>query len=189
MTSITKSQLKSTYAAAEKRAVPCSNGVAFSVEDRVSLNALRVAMNLDCSQIAEFIAGGRNDRVEYQRHYARFSFWKEQVDMGVIRIAPAATGEHVGKQKAPVTTTNFFDGRIKDISDVQPAFNRAARQLIKVGITSPEAAFKYVSMAFETAKVEQKIDIKAERIIKELRMGDLTKDQIMATLDRVKTQF
>jgi hypothetical protein len=186
----TKTQLKAAYITAEKRATPSANGVAFSVEDRVALNSLRVALRLDCSQAGELIAGGRTDRVEYQRHYARFNFWKEQVETGVIRIAPPATGEYVGRVHVTKQfDDNTFDGRIKSITDVQPAFNRAARQLIKVGVTNPHEAFKYMSTAFEVVKVEQKIDLKAERIVKELQMGDLTKDQVLATLDRVKQSF
>lgn len=184
---ITKAQLKANYEAAEKRATVSATGVAFSLEDRVALNSQRIALKLDTSQAGRLVAGENGTRNDYQRHYARFNFWAEQVETGVIRIAPAATGEYVGADKA--TQEFSFDGRIKTVADVQPAFNRAARQLIKIGITSPEQAFKYVANAFETAKVEQKIDLKAERIVKELQMGDLTKDQVLATLERVKKNF
>lgn len=190
MTITTQTQFVEFYKQAEARAVECvagasktGRGKAFLKEDRAALVgamwSLKQTPNQLGWEVQKVLGGGA-------RHIQRLSVFESQVNKGVIRLGAKPTGEHVGKEAFEDTT---FDGRIKNIADVQPAFNRAARQLIKVGITSPEAAFKYVSVAFETAKVEQKIDTKAERIVRELRMGDLTKDQILATLDRVKTQF
>jgi ribosomal protein S16 len=186
-TTITVKQFMANYEAAEARAVTCAKGKAFSVEDRLSLNAQRKALGFDYTQASALFEGIAGQG----KHYNRFNQWDAQIKAGRIAVAPAITGEHVGK--VVKVTKQFddatFDGRIKSILDVQPAFNRAARQLIKVGITNPQEAFKYINTAFETAKVEQKIDLKAERIVKELQMGGMTKDQVMATLARVKQSF
>lgn len=189
-TKLTVAQFKANYAEAEKRAITCAQGKAFSVSDRIALNAQRKQLNLDYAQASSLFSDVSGKGI----HYCRFAQWDGQIKAGHIGVAPAATGEHVGKGTGTVTITkqfddSTFDGRIKSLSDVQPAFNRAARQLIKVGITNPQEAIKFINMAFETAKVEQKIDLKAERIVRELQLGDLTKEQVLATLDRVKQSF
>lgn len=75
------------------------------------------------------------------------------------------------------------------IQNYKAAEKRAVRQLVKLGITNTAGATKFIDNAYETLYSEQKIDVKAERIVNELRMGDLTKDQVLATLDRVKKFF
>ena len=188
MTVTTKAQLITNFKAAEKRAKISSCGIAFLVEDRMVLNAQRQKLNLTTYQAARLVSG--DDMALTAKNEQRFRVWDQQVSIGVIRMQPAPTGEHVGKVHVTKQFDDVtFDGRIKSLSDVQPAFNRAARQLIKVGVTNPHEAFKYMSTAFEVVKVEQKIDLKAERIVKELQMGDVTKDQVLATLDRVKQSF
>ncbi len=183
---ITKAQFVANYHEAEKRAATCAKGKAFTVEDRLTLNAQRKQLNLDYAQASALFDGVAGQG----KHYNRFQQWDAQIRSGLIRTAPSATGEHVGTPRSTVKVNHeFFDGRIKSHADIQPAFNRAARQLIKVGITNPQEAFKYVSNAFEMVKVEQKIDTKAERILNELRMGDLTKEQVLMTLEKVKQQF
>lgn len=187
-TKITKAQFVTNFKAAEARAVPSSAGVAFTVEDRLILNSQRIQLGLSTYQASKLVGGDYNTT---QRNEQRFRVFDYQVANGVIRMQAAPTGEHVGKVR--ITSKGIddhaFDGRIKSTADIQPAFNRAARQLIKVGVTSSAEAFKYINTAFETARIEQKIDLKAERIVKELQMGDLTKDQVMATLERVKQSF
>lgn len=189
--SITIKQFIANYKEAEGRATVCARGKAFSVSDRIALNAQRKQLNLDCNQASALFGGTAGQG----KHYNRFLQWEAQIKNGHIGVAPAATGAHVGKVIGGKIVINkpeqeqMFDGRIKSLDDVQPAFNRAARQLIKVGVTDPAQVVKYIHNAFEVAKVEQKIDLKAERIVNELRIGDLTKEQIIATLDRVKTQF
>ena len=190
MTATTQAQLITNFKAAEKRAKVSSCGITFLVEDRMILNAQRQKLNLTTYQAARLVSG--DDKVVTAKNEQRFRMWDHQVSIGIIRMQPAPTGEHVGKVKVHVTKQfddATFDGRIKSISDVQPAFNRAARQLIKVGITNPQDAFKFMTVGFDTAKIEQKIDIKTDRIVKELQMGDLTKEQVMVLLERVKQNF
>jgi len=189
-------QFLSLYKQAEERAVECgagfagNGGKAFLKEDRAALVAKMWEMKQTPNQLGYAIGKLIGNTA---RHVTRLRSYQEQVEKGVIRLAPAATGEHVGQDRTPVKVVkpseDAFDGRIKNVNDVQPAFNRAARQLIKVGITSPEQAFKYVTAAFATARVEQKIDLKAERIVKELQLGDLSKTEVMLTLERVKQLF
>lgn len=190
---ITTNQFVTIYKQAEKRAVACvggplgKGGKAFLKEDRAILVSKMWEMGQTPSQLGYAIG---KELGQYPTHISRLKLFEAQVDKGVIRLGAAPTGEHVGK----VTVTSqfddgSFDGRIKTLADVQPAFNRAARQLIKVGITNPEQALKYVSAAFATARVEQKIDLKADRIVRELQMGDLTKAEVLITLERVKQSF
>lgn len=186
-------QFTTTYKQADARATECvgghkgQGGKAFLKEDR----ALLVSMMWELGQTPNQLGYALGKEIgNAARHITRLRSFQEQVERGVIRLGNKPTGEHVGK----VTVTkqfddSSFDGRIKTILDVQPAFNRAARQLIKVGITNSQDALKYMANAFETVKVEQKIDLKAERIVKELQLGDLTKAQVFATLDRVKQSF
>lgn len=184
-------KLVQMYKEAEARSIPCAGGRtgaggrAFLKADRAALVSEMWNLNMTVSQAGYVLQkelGGTSDNI----HAQRLRTFETQVNKGVLRLGNKMTGEHVGVLKS---TEIAFDGRIKSQADIQPAFNRAARQLIKVGITSPDQAVKYINTAFETARVEQKIDIKAERIAKELQIGDLTKEQVMATLDRVKKFF
>lgn len=193
-----QAQFIKLYKECEARAELCyaprasdSKGKAFQKPDRALLVSEMWKLNMSANTLGGIIfkeVGGTSMHV----HSKRLEVFEAQVSSGVLRLGPSFTGAVKPEVKAlPKTEVQLdaFDGRIKSISDVQPAFNRAARQLIKLGITSPETAFKFVTTAFETAKVEQKIDSKADRIVKELRIGDLTKEQIVATLARVKAQF
>lgn len=193
MNTNTTNQFIEIYKQAEARAVDCvggrggEGGKAFLREDRAMLVSEMWKINKTPTQLGYAI---QKELGSPGKHTQRLRIYEAQVNSGAIRLGSKPTGEHVGKGSVTIQTKeSLFDGRIKTIADVQPAFNRAARQLIKVGITNPAEAFKYVSMAFETAKVEQKIDNKAERIVKELQLGDLTKDQVLLTLERVKQSF
>ena len=181
------------YKQAEARAVPCvggrsgSGGKAFLKADRAALVSRMWELNMTANQAGYVLQkeiGGTSEGL----HTARLRVFENQVNKGVIRMGAKPTGEHIGVLKVNHQDVPF-DGRIKSQADIQPAFNRAARQLIKVGITSPDQAIKYINSAFATARVEQKIDLKAERIINELRVGGMTKAEVLLTLDRVKSQF
>lgn len=182
---------ETAYKQAEARALPVvggrdgKGGKAFLPEDRAMLALMMHKLNQTPTQLG-YRLGERIGNAPV--HIQRLKTFQRQVEQGNIRLGYERTGEHVGKVVAQVED-GTFDGRIKKLSDVQPAFNRAARQLIKVGITTPEAALKYVSAAFETAKADQKIDSKAERIVAELQIGDLTREQVLETLQRVKQKF
>lgn len=182
---------ENAYKQAEARALPVvggrrgKGGKAFLPQDRVMLTLMMNKSNKTPAQLGYSLGEKLGN---HHVHIQRLQTFQRQVESGNIRIGYQRTGEHVGKVAAR-TDESSFDGRIKSLSDVQPAFNRAARQLIKVGITSPEAALKYVSAGFETARSDQKIDSKAERIVAELQIGDLTREQVLETLQRVKQKF
>lgn len=182
---------ENAYKQAEARALPVvggrdgKGGKAFLPQDRVMLTLMMSKANKTPTQLGHILGDKLGNP---SLHVQRLRMFQRQVESGEIRLGYQRTGEHVGKVVAKTEDTSF-DGRIKSLSDVQPAFNRAARQLIRVGITTPEAALKYVSVAFETAKVEQKIDMKTERIVKELQIGDMTREQVFETLQRVKKSF
>lgn len=184
MSSINRQQFKANYMAAQSRAIKCANGIGVSVEDRLTLNSQRLALGLSLGEAARLINGTGSGN-DYIKHYSRFQYWEDQVKRGVIRRGAPATGEYVGAAQE----TTPFDGRIKSRADVQPAFNRAALQLVKVGITSPEQAQAYLNSAFDYVRVEQKCDRYADRIVSELQMGTLDKDQILKVLDKVKAKF
>lgn len=176
------------YKQAEARSVPCvggrfgSGGKAFLQADRASLVGEMWKLQLTANQAGYIIQkeiGGSSLGI----HTARLRVFENQVNKGVLRLGSKPTGEHVGKADDSEVT---FDGRIKNLSDVQPAFNRAARQLIKVGITNPQDAIKYVTNAFETARIEQKIDQVAERVHREFQTQGLSKDVAVAVLERAK---
>lgn len=181
------------YKQAEERSVPCvggrsgSGGKAFLKADRAALVSEMWKLNMTVCQAGYVLQkelGGSSEGI----HAARLRVFEKQVNKGVLRLGAKATGEHVGVMKINQQDIPF-DGRIKSQADIQPAFNRAARQLIKVGITCPEQAVKYIKSAFATARVEQKIDMKADRILNELRIGDLSKAEVLVALDRVKSQL
>lgn len=180
---ITRTQFIKNYKAAEQRAQPCAQGLAFTIEDRISLHAQRRQLNLTSSQAAWAVAANGQDA---SKAVSRFNLWEDQIVRGEIRMAPLPTGEHVGKE---TVTCVPFDGRIKTKADIQPAFNKAAVQLVRLGITNTREAEAYLANGFQHALTEQKIDIKAERLLTELRMGDMTKPQILATLERVKASL
>lgn len=185
-----KSQLVALYIDAEKRSLPCALGQAFLAEDRLAIvNGMR-ALKVGKAELARMIdhkLGNIKDEFRgYMRHYARLSIFEQQVAHGKIILGHAATGESIGSQEI---STGPFDGRIRSQADIQPAFNRAAKALLKVGITTPQDAAKYLVNGFEYVRQEQKIDLKAQRIVQELQLGDLTREQVLATLDKVKASF
>ncbi|QNR53933.1 hypothetical protein phiK7A1_145 [Pseudomonas phage phiK7A1] len=184
---ILKAEFIANYKAAEKRALPAANGVSFLEQDRITLDAQRRSMGLDTGQTAQLF--DKPGTLTYAKAHGRLSLWKRQVDTGEIRLC-VATGEHVGKTHSAARVQVVpFDGRIKTTADIQPAFNKAAVQLIKLGYTNPQEAAAFLVNGFQYAKDEQKIDTKADRLLGELRMGDLTKPQALAVLDRIKAQL
>lgn len=188
MTVITsKAQFIANYKAAEARAVRCPQGLAIAEQDRIALTAQRKALGLDYGMAASLLS---MDTSTQSKHYNRFMQWDQQIKRGQIRVAPEATGQHIGAGAGKsVVVLGTFDGRIKTRDDIQPAFNKAAVQLVKLGITNPHEAAAYLANGFQYAKEEQKIETKADRLLGELRMGDLTKPQALAVLDRIKAQL
>lgn len=182
-----KSKLVALYIESEKRALPCALGKAFLADDRLAIvNAMR-DLKVTKAELAKMVhqnlIHAKVEDTTYAVHYGRLNIFERQVTMGHIVLGKPATGEHMGVE------TPVFDGRIKTRDDVQPAFNRAAKALIRIGITSPADAEAYLVKGFEFVKQEQKIDLKADRIVQELQLGDLTREQVLATLDRVKAKF
>lgn len=186
---ILKAEFIANYKAAEKRALPASNGLSFLEHDRVTLDAQRRSLGLDSNGAAKLIVG-ITGRGAWATAYGRFAIWKRQVNSGEIRLC-VATGEHIGKTGGMPRATQVvaFDGRIKTKADIQPAFNKAAVQLVKLGITSPEQAVAYLANGFAHAKVEQKIDIQADRFVADLRTVGMTKDQAKQAFDRALAQL
>jgi len=184
----TNTKFVEMYKQAEERSVVCvggrfgSGGKAFLQADRASLIGEMWQLGLTVNQAGYILQkelGGSSQGI----HTARLRVFENQVNKGVLRLGSKPTGEHVGKADDSEVT---FDGRIKTLNDVQPAFNRAARQLIKVGITNPQDAIKYVTNAFETARVEQKIDLVAERLHREIQTQGLSREVAVAVLERTK---
>lgn len=192
---MTKTQLIGLYKAAEKRATPCvggrngAGGVAFQVEDRIALVAAMQALGLNPNTAADAIVDGNYKIQGHSRVRSQFVVFERQVAEEVIRTGAVATGEFAGKSAQPQQDSLDFDGRIKSKQDVQPAFNRAAVQLIRIGITNPVEAVSFLTAGFEFAKSEQKVHMKTERLVQELQLGDLSRDQVMAVLDKVKAKF
>jgi hypothetical protein len=190
----TMNQLVDFYAVAEKRAVPCVGGtgqtqaVTFLEADRFEIARMMWTLHRTPCQLAGILAQGNNTL--YQRHLYRLSrFVKQWEGKESFRLAYAPTGENVGVVKYKSTQDESFDGRIKSRNDVQPAFNRAAVQLIRIGITDPKQAVSFLENAYQFARSEQKVDSKVDRIVNELQIGDLTREQVLSVLDRAKTKF
>lgn len=178
---ITRSQFIANYKAAEARALTTCVGAGFAKSDRLLLNAQRKELRLSYGEAAVLVGGGSQGKV-----VSRFKLWDAQISRGDIRVAPLPTGVFVGVSSGVGEGITPFDGRIKTTADIQPAFNKAAVQLVKLGITNSHDAAAYLANGFQHALTEQKIDIKADRLLGELRMGDLTKPQALAVLDRIK---
>lgn len=179
-----KATFVTAYREAEKRATPAAQGLAFTVEDRIYLTGLRRSMALTVHAAADAVTPNYS---EISKHMQRFAFWEEQIKAGEIRTAPAATGEHTGTGVGKPSHT--FDGRIRNTSDIQPAFNKAAVQLVKLGITSPEQAMSYVTNGFAHARSEQKIDIQADRFVADLRTVGMNREQAKEAFDRALAQM
>lgn len=67
---------------------------------------------------------------------------------------------------------------------------------VEVGVAYLALAIEKLTIAtpariagFEFAKSEQKVHMKTERLVQELQLGDLSRDQVMAVLDKVKAKF
>lgn len=183
-----KAQFIATYKAAAQRALPAAKGMSFLERDRVVLDAQRRALGMDVAMASRLLDS--TGKQEYAKAYARFSIWERQLDTGEIRLC-VATGEHVGKKgvATPVQSVLSFDGRIKTKADIQPAFNKAALQLVKLGITNTRDAEAYLANGFEYARVEQKIDIQADRFVADLRTVGMNKDQAKQAFDRALAQL
>lgn len=193
---MTKTQLIALYKSAEARATDCvggrngRGGKAFQPEDRVALVGAITALGMTPQEAADTIIGGNYATKGHSRIRQQLITFNRQVASDQIRTGHAQTGEHVGKLPSqPKQETMDFDGRIKSKRDVQPAFNRAAVQLIRIGITNPIEAVSFLTAGFEFAKGEQKVHQKTERLVQELQIGDLSRDQVMAVLDKVKAKF
>lgn len=184
---ILKAEFIANYKAAEKRALPAANGVSFLEQDRITLDAQRRSMGLDTGQTAQLF--DKPGTLTYAKAHGRLSLWKRQVDTGEIRLC-VATGEHVGKTHSAARVQVVpFDGRIKTTADIQPAFNKAAVQLIKLGYTNPQEAAAFLVNGFQYAKDEQKIDIQASRFVADLRTVGMNKEQAKQAFDRAMAQL
>lgn len=84
---VTVTQFVKTYRSAEKRAGVSAGGLAFSEQDRLTLNAMRVALGFDFTQAANAVS---EDPKDYARHWQRFQHWANQIKKGLIRVAPEA---------------------------------------------------------------------------------------------------
>ena len=186
------SKLIAMYKEAEARSTPCvggrggEGGRSFTKADRAALIGEMWSLGLSAAQAGYAIQkeiGGTSDKI----HAQRLKMFENQINKGVIRLANAPTGEHVGKYNKD-KSEDTFEGRIRSKADIQPAFNRAARQLIKIGVTDPSEVVRYVNAAFSTAKLEQKIDKKADFILNELRM-DMDNQTAKLVLQRVGQQL
>ena len=187
---MTKTQLIALYKAAEKRADRCASGyagaggLAFKLEDREALVSAMSQTNMNPRSAAILICSSHTDP-KFSATLGRLQTFHRQVTQTALRAMPAIDdGRVLVKQEVQP-----FDGRIKSKRDVQPAFNRAAVQLIRVGITSPSDALRFLTAGFEFAKVEQKLEQKTERLVQELQLGDLSREQVLTVLDKVKAKF
>lgn len=84
---VTVTQFVKTYRSAEKRATVSAGGLAFSEQDRLTLNAMRVALGMDFTQAAAAVTV---EPADYARHWQRFQHWANQIKKGLIRVAPEA---------------------------------------------------------------------------------------------------
>lgn len=82
-----KAKFIKLYRDAEARATVSAGGLAFQAEDRLSLNAMRVALGYDFTQAADAVTV---DAKDYARHWQRFQHWANQIAKGLIRVAPEA---------------------------------------------------------------------------------------------------
>ena len=183
VTTLTTEVFQANYKAAEARAVKTSNGFGVTKVDRIALTHQRLALGLSYKEAGQLVA---DDEQSLGKHTIRFREWEIQMQRGRVLVGAAATGESVGKALA---AEQPFDGRIKSRTDVQPAFNRACVQLVRIGITDPSEIQTYVNQGLSFARSEQKTDLKAERLVKELQIGDLTREQVIAVLEKVKKSF
>lgn len=86
-TNVTKAQFVKAYRTAEKRAIVSAGGLAFSAEDRLLLNSMRVTLGYDFTQAASAVSLNAED---YARHWQRFQHWANQIKKGLVRVAPPA---------------------------------------------------------------------------------------------------
>jgi hypothetical protein len=84
---VTVTQFVKTYRSAEKRATVSAGGLAFSEQDRLTLNAMRVALGFDFTKAADAVS---ENPADYARHWQRFQHWANQIKKGLIRVAPEA---------------------------------------------------------------------------------------------------
>jgi hypothetical protein len=193
---MTIQQLVKLYQDAEKRAKDCSGGPrgeggkSFQPEDRLVLIRGMLAGNIDRATLARAVAKGETTSQEYYVAYARLTTFTNQARSGRFRQAGdlVRTTELIPALVTPIEEQPF-DGRIKTRADIQPAFNRAAQQLARLGITNVADAQAYLANGFEFIRVQQKIDQSAERVLRELQIGQLSKDQVIAVLEQVKAKF
>lgn len=172
------------YRQAQTRAGVCSaakgtngKGLAFQKEDRAALVKEMATSGKTPSQLATVLEkelGGTAGM-----HFQRLTTFKRQVDADKLRMAGAPTDKPV------VTVVKSQPIR----KEVQVLFDQATIQLVRSGVTDEQAAQSYLSRAFINARTAQKIESKAERIVDELRMGDLDKGQVMEVLSRVQARF
>lgn len=185
--SITKAQFVTNYLQAEKRAKPSNRGVSFLVKDRAELNEQRKQLGLCSARAAELVMSGSPfSRLDYSKHWNRFNMFEAQAKRGQFIMAPSPTGRIVQSQPEIQSLPGVSPVKVKARAELQTDFNELTGRLIKMGITTVDGASSYLHNGFEFHRSEQKVGTRVTRIIDELRMGDLSKDQQLAVLDRAK---
>jgi hypothetical protein len=176
-----KQELINFYNQAETRANISKVGKSFQRDDRVQIVAAMMNLNLTPHKLGNLIAKQSPYPAHNWIHMQRLAVFQKQVTKSGIQLG--YNGGTVKEVEEP------FDGRIKTLKDVQPAFTRAARQLVRVGITTPQAALTYITKGFEEVKSEMKVERKVDRLVHELQNGELSRDEVIRALDLAKRKF
>ena len=175
-------QFVTLYFQAEARANPAPNGVTFRAEDRKALDQMRIELQLGVEDAARLVMAGKLfNSQEYSKHWNRFNTFARQGKKGKFNVAPSPTGRIIRSEPELQNLP-----KVNNRADLQPAFNELTGRLIKLGITNVDSAVSYLHNGFEHHRTEQKLGTRANRITEELNLGDLTKEQQLAVLDRVK---
>lgn len=145
---VTVAQFVKTYRDAEKRAIVSAGGMAFSEADRLTLNAMRVALNFDYTQAADAVT---TIPAEYSRHWQRFQHWAKQIKAGTIRVAPEAAEIADRTHKSARTVKNPVAKKNQHIPQQLEQHERKLLASIAIGGTTTQGeALHQLGMVFAT---------------------------------------
>lgn len=191
--SVTRAQFVKVYRDAEKRATVSAGGLAFLEQDRLTLNAMRVALGYDFTQAADAVSESPAD---YARHWQRFQHWAKQIASGTIRVAPEAdyiadrthknarrggkganTKRHEQTEQAPVKETQETKHHLGMVfssrEEAMAHLKAVAYGLVRVGVDSVDAVVPELQANMMLAKQNLELEATAATIVKALEKTGL----------------
>lgn len=176
------------YEEATLRATNTKTGLRFTTEDRKALVAkLEELRGFNFKDVAHAIAkrewdgSGVYNNV-YGRHVGRLHYFLGQY--GTLRALPEPEPEALPVIEEALPE-EFVPMSTPVSAMVQKMVDELIETAVKYGVTSTHALLPYINRSIEKRKATQKVEQTTERLLEELRLTGLTREQMLAVLAAV----